>query len=147
MYLFFTFYIKILNGIRHTSSLIIIYIYFFFYWAIVDLFTYIIVYIMGFLVAQLVNNPPAMRRPGFNLWAGKIPWRRERLPISVFLPGKFHGLYSPRGRKESDTTERLSFSLCVYYICNWITLHLKLIQMCVYVYIYILFKILFIIGY
>ena len=32
-----------------------------------------------------------------------------------------------------------SFSLCVYYICNWITLHLKLIQMCVYVYIYIFF--------
>ena len=25
-----------------------------------------------------------------------------------FWPGEFHGLYSPRGRKESDTTERLS---------------------------------------
>ena len=36
---------------------------------------------------------------------GKIPWRRERLPTPVFLPGEFHGLYSPWGHKESDTTE------------------------------------------
>ena len=36
---------------------------------------------------------------------GKIPWRRERLPIPVFWPGVFHGLYSPWGRKESDMTE------------------------------------------
>ena len=33
-----------------------------------------------------------------------IPWRRERLPITVFWPGEFHGLYSPWGRKESDMT-------------------------------------------
>ena len=36
---------------------------------------------------------------------GKIPWRREQLPIPVFRPGEFHGLYSPWGRKESDKTE------------------------------------------
>ena len=42
---------------------------------------------------------------------GKIPWRRERLPTPVFWPGEFHGLYRPWGRKESDTTERLSLSL------------------------------------
>ena len=41
---------------------------------------------------------------------GKIPWRRERLPTPVFLPGEFHGQsslagYSPRGHKDSDTTE------------------------------------------
>ena len=62
------------------------------------------------LVAQLVKNPPAMRSPGFDPWVGKVPWRREWLPTSVFWPGEFHGLYSPRGRKESDTTERLSLS-------------------------------------
>ena len=45
---------------------------------------------------------------GFNPWVGKIPWRRERLPTPVLWPGKFHGLYSPRGRKKWDTTERLS---------------------------------------
>ena len=50
-------------------------------------------------------------RPGFNPWVGKIPWRRERLPTPVFLPGEFHGLYSPWGCKESDTTERLALSL------------------------------------
>ena len=39
-----------------------------------------------FLVAQLVKNPPAMQETGFDPWAGKIPWRRERLPIPVFWP-------------------------------------------------------------
>ena len=29
-------------------------------------------------------------------------------PTPVFLPGEFHGLYSPWGHTESDTTERLS---------------------------------------
>ena len=57
------------------------------------------------LVAQLIKNPPAM----WKTWVGKIPWRREWLPTPVFWPGEFHGLYSPWGRKESDTTERLSF--------------------------------------
>ena len=50
------------------------------------------------------------RTPGFDPWGGKIPWRRERLPTPVFWPGEFHGLYSPWGHKESDTTERLSLS-------------------------------------
>ena len=39
---------------------------------------------------------------------GRFPWRRKRLPTSLFWPGGFHGLYSPWGRKESDTTEQLS---------------------------------------
>ena len=53
------------------------------------------------LVVQLVKNPPAMQET----WVGKISWRRERLPTPVFWPGEFQGLYSPWGRKESDTTE------------------------------------------
>ena len=60
------------------------------------------------LVTQLVKNLPQCRRPGFDSWIGKIPWRRERLPAPVFWTGEFHGLYSPWGRKELDTTERLS---------------------------------------
>ena len=36
-----------------------------------------------------------------------MPWKGERLPTPAFWPGEFHGLYSPRGCKESDTTERL----------------------------------------
>ena len=35
---------------------------------------------------------------------------RERLPTPVFWPGELHGLYSPWGHKESDTTKRLSQS-------------------------------------
>ena len=43
--------------------------------------------------------------PGLGRSLGKIPWRRDRLPTPVFWPEEFHGLYSPWGRKESDTTE------------------------------------------
>ena len=46
------------------------------------------------------------RRPGFNPWVGKIPWRRERLLSPVSWPGEFHGLYS---HKELDTTFTLAF--------------------------------------
>ena len=62
------------------------------------------------LVAQLVKNLICLqcRRPGFIPWVGQIPWRRERLTTPVFWSGEFHGLYSPWGRKELDTTERLS---------------------------------------
>ena len=54
------------------------------------------------LVAQLVKNLTAMRETWFNPWVGKIPWRRERLPMPVFWPGEFHGLYSLWGHKELD---------------------------------------------
>ena len=61
------------------------------------------------LVAQLVNNLPAMRET----WVGKIPWKRERLPTPVLWPGEFHGLHSTWGHKESETTERLTFTFKV----------------------------------
>ena len=53
------------------------------------------------------------RRPGFYPWVGRIQWRREWLPIPVFLPGKFHEQRSlvgcsPWGHKESHTTEQLT---------------------------------------
>ena len=53
-------------------------------------------------------------RPGFNPWIRKIPWRRKWQPTPVLLSGKSHGWrslvgYSPWGRKELDTTERLQF--------------------------------------
>ena len=54
------------------------------------------------------KRPRSLR---FDPWVGRIPWRRKWQPTPVFLPGKFHGQRSlagcsPRGRKESDTTER-----------------------------------------
>jgi len=47
---------------------------------------------------------PACRRPEFDPWVGKIPWRRKWLPTPVFLPGEFHRLkslvsYSLRGHR------------------------------------------------
>ena len=58
------------------------------------------------------------RRPGFYPWVEKIPWRRAQQPTLVFLLGEFHGQRSlvgcsPHGRKELDTTERLSMHIRV----------------------------------
>ena len=39
---------------------------------------------------------------------GRSPGEGNCLPTPVFWPGDFHGLYSPWGRKESDTTEWVS---------------------------------------
>ena len=70
-------------------------------------------YSFGLHLAQRVKRLSAMQeRPGFDLWVGKIPWRRKWQPTPVLLPGKSHGRrslvgYSPWGRKESDTTEWL----------------------------------------
>ena len=56
-------------------------------------------------------------RPGFDPWVGKIPWRRKWLPTPVFWCGEFLGLYSPWGRKESDTTAWRSLLLLVMSPC------------------------------
>ena len=66
---------------------------------------------MDSLVAQMVKNPPAMRETWVRSLGWEDPWRRERLPTPIFWPGEFHGLNSPWGGKESDTTEQLSLSL------------------------------------
>ena len=66
-------------------------------------------------MAQSVKSLPAMQRPGFNTWIGKIPWSRKWQPTPVFLPGKFHGQRSlagciPWGHKESGMTEHISIN-------------------------------------
>ena len=62
------------------------------------------------LVAQLLNNPPVMRQT----WVWSLGWEdpleKGKATTPVFWPGEFHGLYSPWGRKELDTTEWLSTS-------------------------------------
>ena len=50
------------------------------------------------------------RRWGFNIWVGKILWRRAWQPTPVSLPGKSHRQrslagYSPWSRKELDMTK------------------------------------------
>ena len=37
------------------------------------------------------------RRPGFDLWGGKIPWRRKWQPALVFLPGESPWTEEPGG--------------------------------------------------
>ena len=78
------------------------------------------------LVAQTIKNLPANAEDPGSIPGSKIPWRRERLPTLVFLPGEFHEQgslvgYSLRGHKISDMTERLmhntffSLSLILYF--------------------------------
>ena len=60
------------------------------------------------------------RRCRFDLWVGKIPWRRVWQPTPIFLPGKFHGQknlggYSPWGHKELDMTELA----CTHMLSLW----------------------------
>ena len=62
------------------------------------------------LVAQLVKNPPTMQETWVRSLGWDDPLERERIPIPVFWPGEFHGLYSPWSHKQSDMTERLSLS-------------------------------------
>ena len=62
-------------------------------------------------VAQLVKNLLAMRE----IWVQSLGWEdpleKEKATHSSILAWKFHVLYSPWGRKESDLTEWLSLSL------------------------------------
>ena len=61
-------------------------------------------------MAQLVKNQPAM----WETWVRSLGWEdpleKGKAITLVFWPGEFHGLCSPRGRKELDTTERLSLT-------------------------------------
>ena len=74
------------------------------------LFGYII---LGFTGGSAGKNLSAIRRPRFDPWVGKIPWRRKWQPTAIFLLGKLHGQRSlavcgPWGCKELDMTEQLS---------------------------------------
>ena len=64
------------------------------------------------LVVKTVKHLPAMQETQVRSLCRKDPWRRKWQPTPVSLPGESHGRrslvgYSPRGHKESDTTERL----------------------------------------
>ena len=56
-------------------------------------------------MAQLVKNLPAVQET----WVRYLGWEdtleKGTATTPVFWPGEFHGLYSPWGRKELDTTE------------------------------------------
>ena len=68
----------------------------------------------------MVKNLPAMERPRFDSWVGKISWRRKWQPIPVFLLGEFHGQrtlvgYGLWGHKELDTTENETHNKVIFH--------------------------------
>ena len=71
-------------------------------------------------VAQMVKHLPAIWETRVLSWVGKITWRRKWQPTPGPLPGKSRGwrslvCYSPCGRKELDTTERLHLPFSIIY--------------------------------
>ena len=71
-------------------------------------------------MTQLVKNLPAMQELGVWSLGWQDPLEKGMASHSRILAGEFHGQrsllgYSPWGRKESDTTEWLSLSLCDRY--------------------------------
>ena len=65
------------------------------------------------LIAQLVKNPTAMQETliRFLGWEDPLEKGKATCLSAVFWPGESHGLYSPWGHKELDSTEQLSLSL------------------------------------
>ena len=71
-------------------------------------------------MAQTEKNLLAMQVTWVLSLDGEDPWRRKWQPTPVSLPGEFHGQrslvgYSPRDRKESDTTERRHVTHFILY--------------------------------
>ena len=67
------------------------------------------------LAAQVVKNPPAMQETLVPSLGQEDPLEKGMATNSSILAGESHGQrslagYSPRGRKELDTTERLTLS-------------------------------------
>ena len=64
----------------------------------------------GSLMAQVVKNPLAMQET----WAWSLDWEdpleKGKATHSSVLAWRMHGLYSPWGHEEPDTTEWLSLS-------------------------------------
>ena len=74
------------------------------------------------LVSQLVRIHLQYRRPGFDPWVGKIPWRKERLPTPVFWPREFHGLYSPWVAKSRTQLSNFHNFISFLFVCLFIHL-------------------------
>ena len=62
-------------------------------------------YSWGSLVSQLVKNPSAMQETWLQSLGWEDPLEKGTATYSSILAWRIHGLYSPWGRKESDTTE------------------------------------------
>ena len=68
------------------------------------------------LIAQMVNNPPAMLETQVQSLGRKILWKGKQQPTPELLPGIFSGQgslvgYNPWNCKEVDMTEQLLYTL------------------------------------
>ena len=85
-----------------------------------------------------------LRRCRFDLWVGKISWRRKCQPTLVFLPGKFHG---QRSLAQSTGLKRVRLDLATKQQHNCFTVMLSFLLYSkvnqLYVYVYLLFWISF----
>ena len=61
----------------------------------------------------MVKNLPTVQETWVQSLDWEDPLEKGKVTTPVFLPGEFHGLYSPRGRKESDVTGQLSLTKIV----------------------------------
>ena len=61
------------------------------------------------LVAQLVKNLPAVCKTWVQSLGWEDPLKKGKATHSSILAWRIHGLYSPWGRKESDTTDDFHF--------------------------------------
>ena len=64
---------------------------------------------------QLIKNQPAMRETRVQSLGWEDPLEKGMQSTPIFWPREFHGQrslvgYTPRGSKESDTTEQLHFT-------------------------------------
>ena len=67
----------------------------------------VVTLLQGFPSGSVVKKNPTcqcrrQKRPAFDPWVRKIPWRRERLPTPVFLPGDSYGQRSLSQRDGHD---------------------------------------------
>ena len=88
-------------------------------------FTFGISYLASLVVHTVKVSCLQRRRPKFNPWVRKIPWRKAWRSTPVVLPGEFHGQrslmgYSPWGCKDLDITEWLTLSITSHAWSSWI---------------------------
>ena len=81
--------------------------------------TILICYIRGFPHSS-VGKESQCRRPGFNSWVGKIPWRTNWQPTPVFLPGESPGQRrlvgnSPWGHKSRTWLSDYTTTINLWY--------------------------------
>ena len=70
-------------------------------------------------MAQMVKNLPAMQGTQVQSLGQEDALEKGMATHSIFLPGEFHGQrslvgHSPWGRKERDTTERLTLASFIF---------------------------------